>query len=79
MDLERALYRHEKLKKKADELDKWLDYQTDQSREDRKHHLSLPNYPDFIRKIGCLIEEIREEEYELEDKIKKAIKGIVIE
>lgn len=79
MDLEHAIYKREKIKRKADELDKWLKYQAFQSDADRKHHLSMPHNPDFLAKIQDLIEEMRDEQFELDEKIKKVTKGIVIE
>ena len=71
MELKRLLYKRDKLKKRADDLDKWLENQINQSKEDRKHHLSMPYDPSFIGDIKYLIEKIREEQFEIEDKIEK--------
>ena len=78
MDLYRAIEKRERLKRKAHELDAWLKLQDFQSQEDRKHHLSMPQYGDVHGKFREVVEEVWDEYYELDEKIKKVTHGLKI-
>ncbi|WP_214688572.1 hypothetical protein [Exiguobacterium sp. s163] len=79
MKLEQAIAKREQLKKKAQELDAWLKVQHFQSDEDRRHHLSMPEYPDVHSKFREIVEEIWDEHYKLDEKIKKVTADLVIQ
>lgn len=71
MNIERELYKRDKLKKRADDLDAWLERQMNLSKDDRLHHLSMPHDSDAVGAIKDVVETLREKQFEIEDSIKR--------
>lgn len=71
MNIERELYKRDKLKKRADDLDAWLERQMNLSKDDRLHHLSMPHDSDAVSAIKDVVETLREKQFEIEDRIKR--------